>query len=268
MSTDALERELAVAEALARDAGRLILEHRARGVEVAEKGAGQIVTAADLAADALLREGLARAFPADAVLSEEAPAPPERASARRLWIVDPIDATSDFAAGGDEFAVSIGLAVDGRAVLGVVHGPARGETFAGAAGLGVRVDGRPARPTEAKDLATARITVSRKEWKRGLHRFAAALPLVPTASIAYKLARVAAGLDDGTFSHKARCDWDLCGGVALVLAAGGRATLLDGSEVRFDRAEVRQPLGIVAAGVALHGPLRAALARLLPPWTG
>jgi myo-inositol-1(or 4)-monophosphatase len=91
---------------------------------------------------------------------------------------------------------------------------------------------------------------------------------VPTASIAYKLARVAAGLDDGAFSHKARCDWDVCAGVALVLAAGGVVTLLDGSEVRFDRADVRQPLGIVAAGPALHGPLREALARLLPSTIG
>jgi myo-inositol-1(or 4)-monophosphatase len=264
VGTDTVERELHIAEALARRAGRLVLEHRARGVEVGAKAAGQLVTAADLAADALLREGLASAFPGDAILSEEAPSPPGRASARRLWIVDPIDATSDFVGGGDEFAVSIGLAVEGRAVLGVVHAPARGETFAGAAGLGARLDGAPVRPSDARDLARARITVSRKEWKRGLHRLAGALPLVPTASAAYKLARVAAGLDDGTFSQKARCDWDVCGGVALVLAAGGRATLLDGGEVRFDRPDVRQPLGIVAAGSILHGPLREALLRLLP----
>jgi myo-inositol-1(or 4)-monophosphatase len=259
-----LRRELFVAEALARRAGRVLLAHRAGGVEVMTKAGGQVVTAADHAADAFLRDELARAFPDDAILSEEAPPPPGRASARRLWLVDPIDATSEFAAGGEEFAVSIGLAVDGRAVLGVVHAPARVETFAGAVGLGTRLDGVAVGPSEVRDLASARVTVSRKEWGRGLHRMAGALHLVPTASIAYKLARVAAGLDDGTFSHKGRCDWDVCAGAALVLAGGGIVTLLDGSEPRFDRADVRQPLGIVAAGPALHGALRDALARMLP----
>ena len=130
MNARALQHELSVAEELARRAGAIALEHRARGVSTIDKGAGQIVTAADLAVDAFLRAELARAFPEDAVLSEEAPAPPGRTEARRLWIVDPIDSTSDFAAGGDEFSVSIGLAVDGRAVLGVVYAPARGEVFA------------------------------------------------------------------------------------------------------------------------------------------
>jgi myo-inositol-1(or 4)-monophosphatase len=265
VNAPALQDELSVAEDLARRAGRIALDHRARGVAKLDKGGGQLVTAADLEIDAFLREELARAFPGDSVVSEEAPSPAGRTAAHRLWIVDPIDSTSDFAAGGDEFSISIGLAVDGRAVLGVVHVPARGETYAGAAGLGVRVDGLPARPSDARDLATAHLTVSRNEWNRGLSRLAGALPIFPAASIAHKLARVAAGRDDGCFSQRPRNDWDLCAGVALVLAAGGRATLLDGSELRFDRPDLRQPLGIVAAGVALHGPLREALSRLLAP---
>jgi myo-inositol-1(or 4)-monophosphatase len=161
VTPEPLARELSIAEALARRAGTLVLEHRARGVEVSTKAAGQIVTAADLAADAFLRDELSRAFPGDLVLSEEATSPAGRASTHRLWIVDPIDATSDFAAGGDEFAVSIGLAVDGRAVLGVVHAPARGETFAGAVGRGATLDGAPVSPSDRRDLATSRVAVSR-----------------------------------------------------------------------------------------------------------
>jgi 3'-phosphoadenosine 5'-phosphosulfate (PAPS) 3'-phosphatase len=71
--------------------------------------------------------------------------------------------------------------------------------------------------------------------------------------MAYKLARVAAGLDDGAVSFKRRKEWGTCAGVALVLAAGGRATLLDGDAITFNRAEPKQARGMLAAGCAeLH----------------
>jgi 3'-phosphoadenosine 5'-phosphosulfate (PAPS) 3'-phosphatase len=78
--------------------------------------------------------------------------------------------------------------------------------------------------------------------------------------MAYKLWRVSAGFDDATLSAVPRKEWGTCAGVALVLAAGGRATLLDGTEIRYNRAELRQPLGMVAAGPALHRELLIALA--------
>jgi myo-inositol-1(or 4)-monophosphatase len=82
------------------------------------------------------------------------------------------------------------------------------------------------------------------------------------ASIAYKLARVAAGLDDGMFSVLPRKQWDTCAGVALVRAAGGRATLLDGQDIRFNRPALKQPVGMVAGGPRLHALLLEALGKL------
>ena len=259
-----LDRELKVAKDLALEAGALLLRHRGSSFEVGHKANGEVVTAADREADGLIRAGLASAFPSDAILSEETPDSQERLSISRVWIVDPMDGTSNFVERGDEFCVSIGFAVDGLAVLGVVYNPVRDELFAGCEGCGVTLNGAPVRVSEATDLTTARLAVSRKEWHRGLKELAVSLPIAPKASVAYKLARVAAGLEDGMFSAKSRKQWDICAGVALVLAAGGLVTLLDGREIRFNSLELRHPLGIVASGPGLHPVLSEAVRRLVP----
>ena len=257
-----LDRELEVARALALRAGELVLRHRHDGLARSHKPGGEIVTSADIEADGMIRAGLAEAFPGDGILSEESADSARRLSCARVWIVDPIDGTRDYAAGGDEHAISIGLAVGGHAVLGVVHNPARGELFAGTIADGLTLGAAPARVTMTRDLASARLTMSRTEWESGLERLASALPVRPLSSAAYKLARVAAGLDDGTFSIWPRKEWDACAGVALVRAGAGEVTLLDGSEVVFNREDVRLPGGLIAAGPALHRAVLAELVRL------
>lgn len=256
-----LGRELEVATALARAAGEVARRHRAAGIAPGRKADGEIVTAADREVDALVRERLAEEFPGDAVLSEEAPDSPDRLARSRAWIVDPIDGTLDFARGGDQHAVSIGLAVDGAAVLGVVYNPARDELFTGCAGAGASLNGARVRVSAAREVSRSRLVVSGTEWREGLLRPVETLPIRPVSSAAYKLARVAAGLDDGTFSACARQQWDLCAGVALVAAGGGRVTFLDGTAIRFNGAEVRLAQGLIAAGPGLHGPLSRELAR-------
>jgi myo-inositol-1(or 4)-monophosphatase len=255
-------RELEVAADLAYQAGALLLRLRDGGLDVRHKDGGEIVTSADLAADAIIRAGLAAAFPGDALVSEETATAGDRLASRRVWIVDPVDATREFAAGGDAFAVSIGLAIGGEAVLGAIYAPARGELFTGAVGAGVWLNDAPAQASAADSLLDARITVSSTEWRAGLDRVRLPFVAAPLSSAAYKLARVAAGLDDGTVASWARRDWDICAGAALVRAGGGRVTLLDGGELRFDRASLLQPMGLVAAGAALHEALRTAVAPL------
>ena len=255
MIARSLDPELAVARDLARAAGAALQRHRASPLEVGYKARGEIVTAADLESDRIIRDGLAIAFPGDGVYSEETTDNPRRLSMSRVWIVDPLDSTSNYAAGGDEYCVSIGLAVNGYPVLGAVYSPARDEMIAGAQALGVTLNDRPVRVSRAHDLAAARLTVSRKEWQRGLADVCGGLSITPRASLAAKLARVAAGLDDGVFSTIPRKEWGTCAGVALVLAAGGQATLLDGSPIRFNRPELKQAMGMLAAGPELHGAL-------------
>jgi myo-inositol-1(or 4)-monophosphatase len=250
-----LRFELEVATRLARAAGAALRRHQAGELTVREKARGERVTAADVESDAIIRGGLEAAFPGDAIFSEETADSGNRLAHSRVWIVDPLDSTGNFIARGDEYSISIGLAIDGRAMLGVVHNPARDELFAGDQARGVTLNDRAVRVSDVRDPGRARITVSRKEWDRGFTTLGGSHRLVPVASMAYKLARVAAGLDDAVCSMVARKEWGTCAGVALVLAGGGRATLLDGSEIRFNRSEPRQPLGMIAAGPALHAIL-------------
>jgi ribosomal protein S6--L-glutamate ligase len=260
-----LRRELDAAIWLALKAGEVLRRHRAEGLAVGQKAGGEIVTAADREADALIGKGLRAEFPDDAVYSEESEDSPARLSARRVWVVDPIDATSDYAAGGEEHCISIGLAIDGSPALGVVYNPARDELFAGYEGDGVTCNGKPVQPSPVDRLTDALIEVSRKEWMRGLKDRAVGVTVRPAASMAYKLARVAAGLSDGAFSLKRRREWGTCAGVALVVAAGGRATCLDGRPPAFNRAPGEPPVGLIAASPALHGALLDAVRSFAPP---
>ena len=152
-----------------------------------------------------------------------------------------------------------GLAVRGEAVLGVVYNPAKLELVAGASGLGVTLNGVAVTTTQISSVGDARLLVSSSEWRAGLNALETRLPIQPISSIAYKLGLVAAGLADGTFTANARFEWDVCAGVALVAAAGGVASLRDGSSIVFNQRNPRLGWGILAAGSALYGPLLADL---------
>jgi myo-inositol-1(or 4)-monophosphatase len=254
-----LRRELEVVTKLATDAGALLMASRASGLEIRYKGVDDPVTQADIAADTMIRARLLEAFPTDGLLSEETADSAERLERERVWIVDPIDGTSSYAAGRDNFAVSIGLSVRGEAVLGVVYNPAKLELIAGAIGLGVTLNGAPVTVTETSSVSEANLVVSSSEWRAGLNGLERRLPITPISSIAYKLGLVAAGLADGTFTANARYEWDVCAGAALVTAARGVASLRDGSALRFNQPSPRLPWGILAAGENLYAPLLEAL---------
>ena len=225
------ERQLA--EMLAREAGQLLLSHVRRGVTAEEKTPGDPVTAADREASELIVAGLARAFPEDGILSEELEDHPGRLTRERVWIVDPIDGTREFVRGSGDYAVSIGLTVGGEPVLGVVLAPARGDVYLGVVEGGVWKNGEPVgfsdRPPER-----AVIAVSDTEHARELSAYPVA-GMAPSGSIAYKLARIAAGEADATFTINPRSEWDIAAGHALLRAAGGDLTTRDGAPVRYNK---------------------------------
>jgi myo-inositol-1(or 4)-monophosphatase len=243
--------------ALAR--AREILERFPAGrVEHTDKGRRGPVTEADTAIDAALRDTLPDA--GEGWLSEETADGEARLGCRRVWIVDPLDGTKEFVAGVPEWGVSVALVEDGVAVAGGVCIPPRGLTIVGADGAGVRVNGQPAACRTRTALDGAEILASRSEVARGeWSRFdAAPFSVRPMGSIACKLALVAAGLADATWTLVPKHEWDVAGGVALVLAGGGRAWLPDGSAPRFNRPRPRLP-GLVAA----PGPLEPAIRSFL-----
>ena len=126
------------------------------------------------------------------------------------------------------------------------------------------VNGAPARPTTTADVAQARILASRSEDKRGeWDAYKTRMRVELTGSVAFKLALIAAGRADGTFSLTPKHEWDICSGAALLLEAGGRITDCDGKPLRFNQAKPLLP-GIIATNAALFDPIRAVIADVEP----
>jgi myo-inositol-1(or 4)-monophosphatase len=251
-----LDRLLSIAVLAAEAAGEVILDCDRSTCRSWDKAVDSPVTEADLAADELLRTRLAALIPECGWLSEETVDTPDRLSRAYVWVVDPLDGTREFIEGLDEFAVSVALVDHGLPLLGVVHNPATKETIAGIVGQGLAYNGGERKAasdcTRARD---AQVLVSSTEIKSGMWTaYEDVLDLRPLGSAAYKLGRVAAGFADAYVSLKPKHEWDVCAGVALVLAAGGRVTDLSGHDLRFNRADV-QIRGIVSANPALHASL-------------
>ena len=214
------------------------------------------VTEADRAADRVLREVLLRQ--GEGWLSEESADDLVRLEKRRVWIVDPLDGTQEFVAGIPEWCVSIGLVENGRAIAGGISNPATGEVFLGSLESGLTYNGKPARASVRTVLEGAAILASRSEVRRGGWESFRNTPVIvrPMGSVAYKLALVAAGQADATWTLTPKHEWDVAAGVALVHAAGGFAECLDKSTPTFNN---RSPLfsGLVAGGMPLREKIRA-----------
>ncbi len=216
------------------------------------KAGGDPVTAADRAVNDVLEATLPEA--GEGWLSEETADDAHRLGCRRVWVVDPVDGTREFIAGIPEWCVSIGLVEDGVPVAGGICNPAAGDTMLGAVGHGVAHNGVPVTAEVREELAGATVLASRSEVRRGeWDRFAGApFTVRPMGSVAYKLARVAAGLDTATWTLTPKHEWDVAAGCALVAAAGGLAVGLDGRPPPFNTAATKLE-GLIACGPGL-GP--------------
>ena len=128
--------ELETAKELAIGAGAILLKHFSQKTAVRWKGKGNPVTDADQEASRFIVESLHRLFPLDGILSEEEVDNPARLNKSRVWIIDPMDGTSEFVAGRTEFTVMIGLAVDGKPVMGVVYLPVEKKLYFAESGRG------------------------------------------------------------------------------------------------------------------------------------
>ncbi len=231
LSHEDLNHELEVATALAKEAGALLLSHLAAGLTIEHKTSkDDPVTAADREASALVVGRLAAEFPEDGLLSEEEVDNAERLNRSRVWIIDPIDGTSEYAAGTPDYCVSIGLAIEGQPVLGVVYAPATGELFSGVVGYGVTKNGKPVTPY----AGLPRISVSDSEFNRELKQNYALPNMLPSGSIALKLAKMAAHEAESTFTMSPRSEWDIAAGHALLKASGGDLSRRDGSHIKYN----------------------------------
>jgi 3'(2'), 5'-bisphosphate nucleotidase len=263
-----LAAELRAAIHAARRAGAAAMRFYGTAVARAKEG-GSPVTEADHAANRVIADALRRAFPGDAVLSEESADSPARLDAGRVWIVDPLDGTREFLAGNGEFAVMIGLAVDGRAVLGVVYQPAADLLLYAAEGAGtwMEADGAPAvrlRRGEASPDAL-RLVGSRSHPDPLLERMREALGITdvrPSGSVGVKCGLIVRGERD-LYVHPVPylCEWDTCAPEVLVREAGGTVCDCTGAPLRYNKPRPAQPHGIVACA---PGAVEAVLPRVVP----
>lgn len=256
-----LTRELAIARKAALAAGRILLRHwRQRAYRVGSKGPSGPVTDADLQADHAIKKILMAAFPDYGWLSEETADDGGRLKCERVWIVDPLDGTREFINRVPEFCASIAMAERGAPVLGVTYNPVRRELFWAARGAGCHLGNRRVHVTRTRVVRRAAVLASRSEIGRGEWRvFERAVKVVPSGSVAYKLALVAAGKGDATFTRSPKNEWDIASGAALIAEAGGRMTDIRGRKLRFNRPKVKLH-GLIASNGILHDAL-AALAR-------
>lgn len=251
-----LNKLLHFAVSTAQEAGRLVMQYFQKAYDSWDKNPDNPVTSADLAADELLKQRLLNETPDFGWLSEETVDTPERLLKKWVWIVDPIDGTKEFIKGIDQFSISVGLVKNGRPVMGVVYNPARDETVAGLAQKGLTIVPVAERKLSLRqDVLGATILISDTEHSRGVwDGYADQLDLKPTGSTAYKLALTAAGFGDAYVTLKPKNEWDFCAGAALILAAGGIISDLDGKLLTFNR-EKTLVSGLVAANAGLHAGL-------------
>ncbi len=229
-----LNRRLAVAEQIARAAGTLARSwfDRRERLRIETKGPQDLVSAADRAVEALIRERLAAAFPGERVIGEEGGDDgtdngTDGHGDGPIWIVDPIDGTQCFLAGIPSWCISIGMTGTTGVQLGVVHDPVMGETFTGGPDLGAFCNGRPIRVHEASGFGDGMVEVG-ISLRRPLDETLAVLERLLRAggiyhrsgSGALSLAYVAAGRYIGYYEDHMNT-WDSCAGVALVAGAGG-----------------------------------------------
>jgi myo-inositol-1(or 4)-monophosphatase len=213
-------------------------------------------------ADRLVNERLHEILPRDGEgwLSEETVDDLRRLDKRRVWVVDPLDGTREFVQRIPEYCVSIGLVENGVPVAGGIANPVTGEVMIGGLGLGLRLNGEVASAGDRDTLDGALVLASRSEVKRGeWERFQGApFRIQAMGSVAYKLALVAAGKADATWTLVPKHEWDVAAGVALVRAAGGEVFSPTGTLRRFNAAKPKLP-GLIASGASLAGPIRRLL---------
>ena len=255
--TDAADLELL--KDAAAEAGRLALAIRKSGLEVAAKLGGSPVTNGDLAVDGLLTKSLRSARPDYGWLSEETADNPERLTARRVFIVDPIDGTTAYIGGKPWWAVALAVIENGRTVAGVVHAPELDETYAAALGGGATMNGEPIHASRCDAIEGCNMVADAKLFvPRAGRPLWPAMQVQQRNAIAYRMSLVAAGRFDATVSFTPKSDWDIAAGALIAEEAGARVTDHYGRRLRFNSASAQNP-GLVCAAPALH-PLILALA--------
>lgn len=237
-----------LARSIALEAGALLQAIRARG-DATGRALGD---AGDREANILILDRLRAARPDDFILSEEALDDRARCAASRVWIVDPLDGTREYAEGLDDWAVHIGLAIDGRPRVGSVAVPARGAVHT--------TDDVP--PAFATARVPPRIVVSRSrapDIARCVGETMGAT-MIPMGSAGAKAMAVVDGRAEIYLHEGGQYEWDNCAPAAVALAAGLHASRIDGTPLIYNCADPLLP-DLLICRAELADAVLAAIAR-------
>lgn len=276
------EHELRVGLELARRAGETALGFYGKPLRVEHKDEfDEPVTQADRTVNELIVRALREEFPEDGILAEESVDTGRRIGRERVWMIDPIDGTKGFIAGTGDFCVQIGLAVGGRAALGILYAPATDVLYWAARGHGAWV----VRPTSEADESvkaerlsvTAETGLSRMRLAESRsHRGPRMESVVKVLGVRAEVRSHSVGIKVGLLIEK-QADlyihlspktkqWDTCAPEAVLAEAGGRMTDVFGGPMLYNTPDVLNHNGLVASNGAAHEEVIARLGPLLAEW--
>jgi myo-inositol-1(or 4)-monophosphatase len=240
--------------AIAREAGALLMQYFHQGFKIEYKGDADLVTAADRASEALIRDRIKKSFPSHDILGEEQGLSDQGGDYR--WYVDPLDGTTNFAHGYPVFCVSMALehraASKAQRIAGVVYDPTRDEIFTGELGKGAQLNGKTisvSKITQLKESLVATGFPSHKRHKNPNIFFYHQITLRShgvrrAGSAALDLCNVACGRFDGFWEFNLN-PWDTAAGALIVEEAGGKVSRFDGSPFQLDSKETLASNGTV-----------------------
>ena len=261
-----LEKELEIAKVLAENASEAIMRIFHEGFEVEEKSStihySEPVTIADKTSSKIIVEGLAEAFPGDAVLSEEEPDNIERRMEKlRVWIIDPLDGTKGYINDSSSFAVMIGLCKNGVPELGIVYAPARDKLYYAEKGKGayLRENGALSKisvsiTSQMKNSVIATYNnYGRKRDSDEMFNTIPVLKKVQEDSAGIKLCLVAEGKAD-IYIHTSSLTskWDTCAPQIILEEAGGSILTTLGEKLNYKQELLSWEKGFVSTNALLH----------------
>lgn len=248
-----LSDELTLLRDVAAEAGRIAMRYFGQNPEVWFKEGQSPVSEADMAVDAYMKEALLKARPDYGWISEETVDERLVEPRRRSFVVDPIDGTRSYIAGGNQWCVSVAIIEDGRPIAGVLDCPVRGEVIKASSGGGAHQNGAIIAVMQPDEDATLSIALSRSTLDAlpdGLRGRVVAHPYI--SSLAYRIAMVARGEIAGTFVRPNSHDWDLAAADLILHEAGGAILAADGSAPLYGGATRKHGALVASSGDLLQ----------------
>lgn len=263
--------ELRTAIRLARESGEIVKTFYEVPTTVRWKDPTEPVTEADRAVNAYLVKQINQLFPDDGVLAEESKDDLIRLHKRRVWIMDPLDGTAEFIAHNGEFVIMIGLAVEGRPVVGVVYQPINEVLFAASVGQGAWVEEfgerRLLRVSDETEIGKFRLVVSRSHRPPLIDTIIAQMGLQrerSIGSVGLKIGLIARGQAEFyVHPNPGTKEWDTCAPDIIVSEAGGRMTDCWNRPIRYNRENVKNRFGVLASNGLRHTEIADALCEIL-----